>query len=183
MKRIVAFDPGGTTGWAYADIRQSTTIEHNRADPVSNDWIVTFTQGMIGPHRHHLELYNFLELIATDDFTIVCESFEYRNDSRPGLVLDSKEYIGVIELFHQQRSIPRAIKYQTASMGKIRSKGHEAGALVKMSNLKQLGLWSLGDHGERHMIDATGHLLSYMLNEKNAIPTPLRMDLLRRGWK
>jgi hypothetical protein len=169
MKRILALDPGGMTGWACADIALA---------PLS----VEFTQGMLGPERHHLQLFNLLGHLQVQDFTIVTESFEYRNDSRPGLELVSREYIGVTELFVQERMRNgRPLVYQTASQGKIRSQGKDQGALVKMSNLKKLNLWFLGSGGERHMVDATGHLLYYMLTTKNVIPPELRMRLLRDG--
>ena len=75
---ILAFDPGGTTGWAlYSD----------------DDAIIG---GQLA-NQHHYDLY--LLMRENDPQAIVYETFEYRNKSRAGLVLDSREYIGVIKLY------------------------------------------------------------------------------------
>jgi hypothetical protein len=86
----------------------------------------------------------------------VCESFEYRNQSRAGLELISKEYIGIVNLFVQQRNIVANVHYQTASQGKITKK-----SFIQKSNLQTAGLWSSGDG---HAMDAYGHMLTWMIN-------------------
>jgi hypothetical protein len=174
-RKIIAFDPGGTTGWALADIRGG---------------LCAFTSGMLGPEDHHYNLYLLLEDERAssggerDGLTIVCESFEYRNDSRAGLILKSCEYIGVIKLFANSHFRPDPLILQTASQGKIRGKKTEESAFVKKRNLQQLGLWSLGPNGEHHAMDAYGHLLNYMLAKPGKINSELRLELLiKGGWK
>jgi len=158
--RIVALDPGGTTGWA-------TWTDY----PLEKD---RWKCGHIGPEPHHNALDQFLGMQQTNKFVIVCESFEYRNQSRAGLVLDSCEYIGVVKRFCQERGV--LLHMQTAAMGK---------GFVKDNNLRALGLWS----GARwkHAMDARRHLLYYMVGSKNTptsfVAPELRLGLLRDGWK
>jgi hypothetical protein len=80
--KIVAFDPGGTTGWAM----------------LSQDW--SLTHGIFTEKDHHLALWKFL-LINMPDI-VVCERFVYQNrEATPTLELISRDYIGVITLWCQ----------------------------------------------------------------------------------
>ncbi len=179
--KILALDPGGTTGWATATIveRDYTAL----GGPILDD--VRWQQGMLGPQEHHKQLWGLMELQETEhDFRVVCESFEFRNEHRDGLVIVSSEYIGLAKLFQLQRHPDHPVVLQTASTGKIRPAKTEATAFVKKRNLQALGLWNLGPKSEHHMVDATGHLLYYMLAKPGIIPAQLRMDLLiKGGWK
>lgn len=157
LRRIVGLDPGGTTGWAVLTINE--------------DGKRFWKCGQFEAKNHHLQLDAFLRQHLTDVFEIVCESFEYRNMSRPGLVLDSVEYIGVMKLFCQENYVHYTM--QTASMGKVRDKPT---AFVKPSNIKKLGLWS---PGQGHAMDAIGHILYYMINNIGLD----KEELLKAGWK
>ena len=158
--RIVALDPGGTTGYAMITF-------HDDVVPYS------FNCGMFRSLNHHKELYDALGMWHVDDYEIVCESFEYRNASRPGLELVSVEYIGVMKLFCQERNIQ--FHMQSASQGKVRDKPT---AFVKSENLKRLGLWS---PSQVHAMDAYGHLLYYLINSK--VYPEIALELLNKGWK
>jgi len=153
--RIVALDPGGTTGWATFTLDGST-----------QEWDCGQLEG-----PHHNRLDQMLERFRTVEYHIVCESFEYRNVSRAGLVLDSVEYIGVMKRFCQERNVKYTM--QTAAMGKV---GNRTTAFVKKSNLQKLGLWSSGNI---HAMDAYGHLLYYMINDVGLF----RQELLEKGWR
>lgn len=156
MFRVLALDPGGTTGWASYSLDD---------DPATQG---VFDCGQIGPEEHHLELYNFLGSQQARDFTIVCERFEYRNTSRAGLVLDSKEYIGVTRLFSQERNVP--VVFQNASQAK---------GFVKDIHIKRFGLWH---HGWKHAMDGYRHLLFYLATNSD-VPEDLRKAVLRKGWQ
>lgn len=167
MLRIVALDPGGTTGWGMFTAEE-------RYDHLDKKSVYTkhkFDCGQLGPQEHHSELYNALGMWQTDHYIVVCESFEYRNRARPGLELISKEYIGVAKLFCEERGI----KYieQTASMGKVRDKST---AFIKPRNLQKLGLWT---PGWGHAMDGYGHLLYYMINTAGI----MKHELLAKGWR
>jgi hypothetical protein len=159
-RRIVALDPGGTTGWATV-----TIMAHQ--EPV-------FNHGMLTSKNHHKKLFDLLLILheGIDELTVVCESFEYRNASRAGLELVSTEYIGVMKLFCQENDI--TYHMQSASQGKIRDKPT---AFVKPDNLKRLGLWS---PNQIHAMDAYGHLLYYLINYAK---TGFEKELLQKGWK
>jgi len=136
--RILALDPGGTTGWASWTDGQ-------------------YNCGQIGPDEHHLELWDFLGNQQTANFTIVCESFEFRQRARAGLELISKEYIGVAKLFKQERMLElhnnqvQKLVFQTAAMGK---------GFIKDDKIKAKGLWT---KGQKHAMDAMRHLLYYQV--------------------
>ena len=160
--RIIALDPGGTTGWALADIEEGGHIE--------------FKHDMLERMNHHKELHDTLESFEPD--IIVCESFEYRNANRPGLELISVEYIGVMKLFAETSGTPYVM--QKAAQGKIRDKPT---AFVKPDNLKRLSLYH---PNQVHAMDAYGHLLYYIINKPGDVDIILRQAsarLLTKGWK
>ena len=84
-KRIAAFDPGGTTGYAVWSGRNivSGTIKG----------------------EHHQELLQYLHELAPE--TIVYERFDYRRNKKHA-ELDSVEYIGIIKLYSQMTNCPLA---------------------------------------------------------------------------
>lgn len=160
IERIVALDPGGTTGWAMVTL--------------DNDKEPQYNCGMFRSLQHHKELHDALGLWQTEKYTIVSESFEYRNASRAGLNLSSVEYIGVTRLFCQERNIP--LYFQSASQGKIRDKPT---AFIKPENLKRLDLWSTG---MVHAMDAYGHLLYFLIHTHEA-KSVMGKQLLQDGWR
>jgi len=172
--RILGLDPGGTTGWALFSAEER--YEHDDKAVVYDK--PKFTCGELGAgdkHEHHNELYELMELQQSDNYIIVCESFEYRNTARAGLELISKEYIGVVKLFAQQRMLglsSQRLVFQTASMGKITQK-----SFVKKRNLQKLGLWYSTDGN--HAMDGYGHLLFWMIHYGNV----MKQELLLKGWK
>src|SRR6266496_5385448 len=173
--RILALDPGGVTGWATYTALKMRDPFTNEYEYLNEDW----TGGQLGnfdgkkwkPAKHHNELETLLGMQHVHDFTVVCEAFDYRNESRSGLVLMSREYIGVVERFCQERNVPLVM--QSASVGKITKKG-----FVRKENLERLGLWVKGGGSTwDHMMDSYGHLLQYMI--KNNVK---KNELLEVGW-
>ncbi len=162
--RFIGIDPGGTTGIAIYDSE-------------AKQW----TRRLVGPDEHHLDLWNLLDYFrAIDDVNIICESFEYRNQSRSGLVLVSNEYIGVVKHFCQKTNFPLTMR--TAGVGKCGQK-----TFVRAEHLKRLGLWLSGtdDSGRqwKHAMDATAHVLYHLIHQT---PTPipeLKKELLQKGWR
>lgn len=169
---ILGLDPGGTTG--YALYRAQTVINPDGdAEWFDEKW----TQGELGPVAHHDILFDMLGRFQTTNFIIVCESFEYRRNprdsQRDNIVLDSKEYIGIVKLFEMQRMLAmpssggtQRVVFQTASEGK--------GFWFPKKDptkLKKVGLYR---PGSMHINDATAHVLHYMTFKMN------RRDLLDR---
>lgn len=128
---VIAFDPGGTTGYCVGILETDT-----------HQMRITQHQEKI----NHKQLYDLLFVSRPDH--IVCEQFDYRNKARKGLELISKEYIGVIELFVQQ--IQNCIlHYQSPSI----LAGH-----FTDRRLRDLGLWQ---PGQPHAMDATRHFMNW----------------------
>ena len=156
----MAYDPGGTTGWAYCEYL-------NHTHPL-NEYKFTYYQGQIGPDEHHDKLYEHLNMwafgVEGPPLIVVCESFEFRQHinqahTKTKVELISKEYIGVIKLFCMLENLNDPV-FQTATTAKtfIPDKGPQAHVKIK-----QLGLWV---PGKVHAMDATRHLLRYMVVNK-----------------
>jgi hypothetical protein len=165
IRRILALDPGGTTGWA-----QLTYVD---TKPIECDWTTwvgsigvrepMWTCGQIGPDDHHKELFALLERADAFDFTVVCESFEFRQyRQRDNINLMSREYIGVTKLFGQERNRP--VVFQTAGAAK---------PFVTDEKLKAMGLWV---PGQKHARDALRHLVTFLVRKEH------RTELVK-SWK
>jgi hypothetical protein len=155
MVRIIALDPGGTTGWATATEDGGTT---------------SYNCGQIGPNVHHSQLYTFLELQhSSKSDCVVYESFEFRQGAqRANLNLMSREYIGVIRLFEQERRV--ATFHQTAAQAK---------GLVSDTKIKKLDLWY---PGWQHAMDAFRHLLYFIVVDTPAAFVDTRLEILQ-AWR
>lgn len=159
--RIMALDPGGTTGWASC-----TYPNHPNDLSLPNSPLLLsdfrFECGQIGPEEHHKNLWDFLTINVDSRSILVCESFEFRQHLNPDkakmkVELISKEYIGLAKLFCELIDVP--IYFQTASTAKnfIPDKGPQSNV-----KLKQLGVYKpITTHV--HAMDAMRHLLYYMV--------------------
>lgn len=131
--RIIAFDPGGTTGYSVGELR-------------GPDGVLRFTARQY--RFDHMELHKYL--VKQDPDWIVCESFEFRNAVKKGTELISCEYIGVIKLYCQEWQIPLSL--QTAStVGAGGKKGY-----FSNQKLKDLKFYL---PAKLHAMDSLRHLL------------------------
>lgn len=166
---ILGLDPGGTTGWAL----YTADVIHNLAgeSPTPEYYNEKFNAGQIGPGPHHRRLWGLLEQWTVTNTIFVCESFEYRrkDKNRDNIVLDSKEYIGVVNLYQQMFADTThhhqdlKVVYQTAAIGKGFWTDQKLQVVKKFSTPKTK--WP-------HANDAMRHLLQYMVFKMN------RKDLL-----
>jgi hypothetical protein len=172
---IIGLDPGGTTGWALytADVIHHP-VDPDIAVPTVEFYNENFVSGQKGPGHHHLRLWHLLEQWTTVNTIIVCESFEFRRNekdrSRDNIVLDSREYIGVVNLYEQYYHETTSnqpgvfeVVYQTAALGKGFWTDKKLAAVGKFAAPKTT--WP-------HANDAMRHLLHYMVFKMN------RQDLL-----
>lgn len=159
-ERIIALDPGGTTGWA---MWQDTPF--GNAAQFDGLWS-NITCGQLGPEPHHLALYELHEHMCTEHYTIVDESFQFRqmDNDRTGTNLISREYIGISRLFAAQR--PREVQYLQQSPA-------QAKGFVSDEKLQIMGLWV---PGQRHARDALRHLVFFLVNRRH-------MHNLIKPWK
>lgn len=133
MTRILAIDPGTTTGLAVY-LPERKVIETRQ----------------IGPEDHHEVLYK----LCYQSDEIVCEDFNFRpNPGRRKIVLDSKEYIGVVKLVNQQYGIPYRLQQPSQAKNLWDDKK------LKALRLNGSPLWSPGNP---HAMDALRHLLYYL---------------------
>lgn len=163
---ILAFDPGGSTGWAA--FRAVKVWPDKGSIP---DYLLTeYECGWFGPNKHHKTLYDFMvrESLVCEQLHIVTESFEYRNESRAGLVLMSRDYIGVIELYAQQHPTECRLVMQSPAQAK---------GFTSNANLKKLGLYVPGDE-MKHSMDAYRHLFWYLIHNVKIMPE----KFLQIGW-
>lgn len=150
--KILAIDPGVTTGIA---------IHMVYSDDVNEEW----EQLELGPDKHHLALYQLLR--SENPNIIVCERFDYRNVKldgveMPGIRLESREYIGVVELYVQGMADGPVEAPCELVMSPTSNKGKNA--LISPDKLKGLGLYR-APSGRQHMNDATAHLLHHVVTK------------------
>lgn len=139
--KIIGIDPGGTTGIATYTTTQSSRL---------------FRRIQLGPHEHHIELYDYL--ISEGPDLIVCERFDYR-PKQGHADLDPVEYIGIVKLYEQRREyhgIPVKVFFQ-------QQLAHDKG-LWTDDKLKVIGLHL---PNKPHANDATRQVLYYVTNHMN----------------
>lgn len=158
--RIVALDPGRTTGVAIFSSASKTGL----------DFHVSHLQ--IGPGPHHLELDEFLygqmQKSDRDGLIIVCEGFD--NRANPATELVSLEYIGVTKRFQQKYS--RTVKLEIQSPSQR----------IWTTNAKLVAWnWLIEPAWpNRHANDGFRHLGYFLCNNRAMVPPALRMHMLRQ---
>lgn len=154
--RVIALDPGGRTGWAtYTATRMEPIETHQKDEYYDEKW----ASGTLGPEEHHVELYHLLEMQRVQNYTVVTESFEFRQGKqRDNIELISREYIGTAKTYCGLEGV-KFIK-QTAGAAKkfIPDKGPDAN-----KKLRVMGLWVPGKEN-KHINDAFRHLVYYLVN-------------------
>jgi hypothetical protein len=144
LPRLLALDPGGTTGWV-----EYYTI---------NDKEV-FNYGEITGAEHHGALWELVDKAAVDSISldqelyVILEKFEFRKDERYRDKIDyvAAEYIGVVKSYCRYWGAfrPVSLHMASASLGKgfwDDDKLKRAGYYVKSS---------------KHIRDATRHMLRF----------------------
>lgn len=137
--RVLSLDPGGTTGYCYAQMQEGRLLLTPGED--------RFT---------HLDMAAVLEsfIQKVQGKHVVYEGFDFRNAVRKGTDLTPVELIGIIKLYQGQYE-PMVSFYEQ------RPSAQGAKAFFNNDRLKELGVyWA---HGKGHARSATAHLL-YWLN-------------------
>lgn len=148
MNTVLALDPGVTTGYAYCE------VEDGR---IATDIILG--QSILSPAG----LFGLLE--SVNPTFLIAESFEYRQEQRDGLVLTSRNLLGVCELWAELRNTQ--YRSQSASTGK---------AFFRDSKLREIKKYQ---RGKRHARDAQRHLLTFLCFHSNLLIPSERHKLIR----
>lgn len=161
---VLAFDPGGTTGWAHSmlsgPVPEPVELKH-----------IYLTTGELGPDPHHERLFNMLHEMSKIEesadpwqeiapLEVVSEPFHFRqhkDNPRQGLELVSCEYIGVIRLACAQLGLTY---YDRFTPG-------EAKTYVTDKKLDLLGWLQEPVYPMRHRNDALRQLVKYLIVRKN----------------
>src|SRR4051812_12177127 len=133
--KVLALDPGGTTGWAHYDA-------------ITSVW----TRDQIVGKEHHHQLWELLCTWQPD--VLIYERFMYQRrelDKGVSLNTDAHEYIGVAKLWVGTGNLQEVqLIVQSPHQRKIWTD----------DKLKGLGLWI---PGLSHAMDATRHLFYYLV--------------------
>ena len=141
--RVIALDPGGTTGVAIM------STDSNDTSPADTNWKFLELKG-----AHHWDLWQLLE--REDPHYLIYERFQYQRrelDKGVSLSLASVEYIGVLHLWlssKEKRGSPVYDICQTPAQAKN---------LWTDDKLLKVGLYTTGS---AHIRDATRHLLYWL---------------------
>lgn len=169
---VLAFDPGGTTGWAWASLHAHTikTSLEEYGIVILEDIYLETGEFENKPLGHYQELHEFITAAPTrldTPLEIVFEPFTYRQfitegkdggpqASRHKVELISAEYIGVIKLACSQLGL---IYYDRFTPG-------EAKSYVTDKKLELLGWLQTPITPRRHQNDALRQLVKYLIVRK-----------------
>jgi hypothetical protein len=154
--QVLAFDPGGTTGWsAVALLEPKMSNELELVD-------FYFTCGEFTGGEHHSRLFAFIQNLAELEIPLhlVTEAFTFRQHATDGsfgkakVELISCEYIGIIKLAAEMFHLP--IASYMSSEGKN---------FVTDLKLDKLGWMQYPKTPKRHTNDASRQLVSYLVKK------------------
>lgn len=167
---VLAFDPGGTTGWAHAFLHEDI-LDHPTLVKIDD---IDLSTGELGPEEHHRELRELISgksyrPIGIPRLEVVFEPFHYRQNLaaegekfRGKVELVSAEYIGVIKLACAQLGLQY---YDRFTPG-------EAKRWCPNRKLELLGWLQTPVHPMRHRNDALRQLVKYLI-VKHGVRHPL----------
>lgn len=146
MKRVLALDPGGTTGFVMITF-----------DPLGNVFERNWEDGEICAVDHHAYLRNFLDekvllpyankAVGPEFPLVICEGWD--NRGKPDAELISLEYIGVVKGWAQERGIELRVPLPAEKW------------FADDRKLKVLGVYTRS----RHINDAWRHLVKWLAND------------------
>jgi hypothetical protein len=149
--KILAFDPGGTTGWSRFEAEESYGSPIWRSNLRKH---IKF--GQIGDNEeHHLLLWKLLMHENAD--VIICERFDNRDNEFAKLM--SREYFGICKLWCE------LFNRTFVSQGADQAKGFSTDA-----KLECLGILAVPVHPWRHANDGTRHLVYWIILKSSRWP-------------
>lgn len=147
MIKAIAFDPGVTTGFATGEIFEDKANETTRN--IENKQYGPMLVQTAQARMDHSDIYNYLGTYKPN--YIICENFEFRRKARSGLILLSREFIGVVNLYVQLNPDCTLVMQQPGQV----LNGHFSSA-----KLQKLGLYRKPINGvsQIHANEACMHL-------------------------
>ena len=133
--RVVAIDPGKTTGFCFATLQSGVLTMDVSQEEIS-------LTGLFDRLGSVIKTFNNVHIIYED--------FHYRNYARTGLDLTPVKLIGVIECFREWHEPFVGFHKQSAATGK---------AFYSDDKLKALGIYK---PGTQHGRDAQRHLMQWL---------------------
>jgi hypothetical protein len=146
---LLAFDPGGTTGWFQATFDPET----GQIDPG------TARYGEVSG-RHHGSLDNMLNLNLLNNPNLMIVTEDYIPEFAQAQNVVALEYIGVMEAFAQTKAV--SFERQSRNIKKFWTR----------EKMMAVGVWP---RGKTHAQDAARHWLAYAAKQSR----PLHMNLAR----
>lgn len=153
---VIAFDPGGSTGWA---MWRAEKLVNDKGLPEYYNEVTN--SGCFDEQDHHEKIVDLLELQRTEVYHVITEAFLDRPGRNTSTELISRDYIGVMHLWCKQNDQP--LHQQSAVMAK---------KFITDQKLRKMGFWSTNKHSR----DALRHMLFYMINT-------MQMHHLVETWK
>lgn len=136
--RVLAVDPGPTTGFAF----------------FKNDIFQTW-QTRYPPSRAHSDLYNDIHIMLGDIDIIIVEKFEFRKDKeRDNINYVAAELVGVVKLYAQRSERIRLVEQSSSLIGKT--------AFWSDDNQRVKRLRLYDPKASPHGMDALRHLLYFL---------------------
>src|SRR5215831_12019244 len=156
--RAIAFDPGGTTGWAQLDV----DVDHYNPEVQFHSRVVS---GQIGRNNteHHKLLWKLLTQKRPN--VIICERFDNRGNEFAKLT--SREYIGVIKLYRDL--YPVTVIWLGADQAK---------EWCTNEKLTELGVLCIPITRWKHANDAIRHLVYYIVFRSKGVLDEVRSTVL-----
>ena len=163
---VLAFDPGGTTGWAQAILRSPTDMDSVEYGDKLELHHIELRTGEWGPEEHHRWVYGLIGDMYHEgkndlgiSLEVVFEPFHFRqhlDNPRHKVELISVEYIGIIKLACAQLGLTYYDRFVPG----------EAKRYCPNSKLEALGWLQTPITPMRHRNDALRQLVKYLIVKK-----------------
>jgi len=141
---LLAFDPGGTTGWALATFNPET-------GEIADD---TKRWGELDKQGHHTQLWSLLRLTLDDHPHLMVVTEDYTPEFARAQNYIALEYIGVMEAF--------------CKLNKV-SFERQSRNIKPFWTLKKMRAVRFWPPGKKHAQDAARHWLTYAAKQSRAL--------------
>lgn len=150
---ILAFDPGGTTGYYQGEIDLKTGVIFPN----------TIRYGQLGPDKHHAELYSMLRMTINSNPHLVIVTEDYIPEFAKAQNYVALEYIGIMQAVASTRVVPFERQPRNIKPYWTREK------------MQAVGHWP---KGKPHAQDAARHWLAFAAKQSRSLHISL-VEMIR----